>query len=324
MREGKPWGVWGSKKTDGRKVIFDYAGLPEEPEAGVWRPLSPKYRLADMERDGVHTQVLYNFLDWSFENQNLKTEVLKAFNTWLAEELCAPAPDRLVGLGMLPGHDAEAAVKELRRILDIGLKGVIFDVFNATIPIADPAWDPLWALAAEAGLPINVHIGAGLHMLPKYPRDTPWRLPVQAALSCVQLDEVLGIILFCGMLQRHPKLKIGLGEAGIGWIPYVLERFEFERDNYKDVVPSIAKISPRELFRQHIYPTFSDEVLGIRLIEDIGVDNVMWASDYPHGDGTFPHSKATVDRMFKDLSPEVRRKATCTNAAKLYGIKLAA
>ena len=325
VREDRNWGVWGSKRADGRKVIFDMAGVPEEPEPGVWRPTAPKYRLADMEKDGVHTQVMYNFLDWSFTDQTLKTEVLKAFNSWLAEEFCAPAPDRLVGLGMLPGHDPGAAVKELRRVVDLGLKGVIFDVFNSVIPIADHSWDPLWAFAAETGIAINVHIGAGLHHISKYPREMSWRLPAQAALGCLQLDEILAVLIFSGMLERHPKLKIGLGEAGIGWIPYVLERLEFERENYKDMVPGgLGKLSPRELFQRQIYPTFSDEILGIRMIEEIGVDNVMWASDYPHGDGTYPHSTQTVDRMFKDVAPEIRRKATSGNAAALYGINIAA
>ena len=166
VREGERWGVSGSKRADGRKVVFDMVGLPEEAEPGVFRPASPKYRLEDMERDGIYAQVIYGFLDWSFRDHSLKADCMQAYNTWLWEELCSASPDRLVGLANLPGHDPEGSVGELYRVLDMGLRGAVFDCFKAAKPIFDMAWEPLWSAAAETGAVIRVHIGGdllGLH-----------------------------------------------------------------------------------------------------------------------------------------------------------------
>lgn len=321
VREDKVWGIWGSKRTDGRKVVFDDAGVPEEAEPGVWRATTPKYRLHDMTRDGVHAQVIYNFLDWSFEDQELKTACIEAFNSWLSEEFCSAAPARLYGLATLPTQDPDAALKELGRIAKLGLRGAVFDVFSTPNPIFDPVWDPLWATAAEAGIPMSVHIGGGIHTLHKIPRDVKWRHATFASAGPIQLDEILAIVLMCGMLERHPKLRIVFGEAGIGWIPYMVERLQYERENYRSITSELVpKIDPKELFQRQVFATFGNEKIGTKLIPDIGEDNVMWAADYPHGDGSFPHSMALIEDLFKASSPEIRRKALGANAKALYGI----
>jgi predicted TIM-barrel fold metal-dependent hydrolase len=320
IREDKEWGIYGSKRQDGRKVIYDEIGLAEEAEPGVWRATTAKYRLEDMDRENIQAQILYNFLyHWNFVDKELQQVCLEAFNTWLVEELCAPAPNRLVGLAALPGHDVAAAVGELQRIARLGLRGAIFDVFGALIPIHDEAWAPLWALAEEVDMPISVHIGAGLTSLAKVPRHLPWRASAVASVMCMQLDEVLVALLMSGMLERHPRLKIVLGESSLGWIPFVLERLEYEFDNYDNSTRSTSlRIRPKDLFKRQIYATFQDEDLGVRLIPEIGEDNVMWASDYPHADGTFPHSDQVIRRLIEKMPPELAHKAMGATAKALY------
>jgi predicted TIM-barrel fold metal-dependent hydrolase len=321
VREGAAWGMWGEKKLDFRINVFDRLGYPEEVEPGRWRATDPKYRLQDMDSDGVHAQVIYNFLNWSFTDQELKTACVQAFNTWLAEEMCRAAPDRLIGLATLPGHDGAAAVAELHRAARIGLKGVIFDVFGATKPIFDPEWEPLWAAASEAGMPVSVHTGAGTFSINKLPSGTPWKFPAFAAILGMQLEEVMVSMIFSGILERHPKLKFVLGEAGIGWIPFVLERLEYEVKQFYAVAGGVPiKRSPREIFNAQVFSTFQDETLGVKLIPEIGVGNVMWAADYPHGDGTFPNSKDVIQRMFGNADAETRRKVLGGNAKALYNI----
>jgi predicted TIM-barrel fold metal-dependent hydrolase len=321
MREGKPWGNAGSRSADGRKVVFDMTGVPEQPEPGVWRPTAPKYRLQDMDADGIAAQIIYNFLDWSFDDQALKTECLAAYNSWLAEEFCPAAPNRLIGLATLPAHDPQAAAAELERAARLGLKGAIFDVFSATLSIADPAWDRLWGVAAETGIPVSVHVGGGFHSAHRHIHEVPWGRAAAAGLFSMQLDEILSLVLMCGMLERHPKLKMVMGESGIGWIPYVLERIEFEIQNYAPMYPELLKRKgPRELFHRQVYATFTDEILGTRMIPEIGVENVLWAADYPHGDGSYPKSREVVERQFKGFSAADRAKITGDNARRIYGI----
>jgi predicted TIM-barrel fold metal-dependent hydrolase len=322
VREGTPWGMWGEKKLDLRINVFAQLGYPEEVEPDRFRATTAKYRLEDMDADGIDAQIIYNFLNWSFTDQELKYAVVQAFNSWLAEEICSVAPDRLIGLGFLPGHDAQKAVAELQRAKNLGLKGVIFDVFGATTPIFDPMWEPLWAAAAEASMPVAVHTGGGTFSLHKAPSGTPWKWAAHAAILGMQLEEVLVSVIYCGMLERHPNLKFVMGEAGIGWLPYVLERLEHEMHQY-DHVPNGApqlKTSPRELFRRQCFVTFQEESFGPRMIPEIGEDNVMWAADYPHGDGTFPHSQKIIEKMFGNAPAEMRRKVLGGNAARIYGL----
>ncbi len=323
VREGERWGVSGSKRADGRKVVFDMLGLPEEAEPGVFRPASPKYRLEDMERDGIYAQVIYGFLDWSFRDHSLKADCMQAYNTWLWEGLCSASPDRLVGLANLPGHDPEGSVGELYRVLDMGLRGAVFDCFKAAKPIFDMAWEPLWSAAEETGAVISVHIGGGTHQ--SFPvTNSPvrdWASIARVSIVGMQLDEILTCIIMSGILIRHPKLKMVLGESGIGWIPFVLERMEWEQENYAGLAEGIPiAVPPTELFRRQMYATFQDEKLGVRLIPDLGVDNAMWASDYPHGDGTYPHSPEAVERIFEGVSPAITEKVVDTNCRGLYGI----
>ncbi len=322
VREDKSWGHWGSKRPENKIIVFDKAGLPEEPEPGVWRATSAKYRLQDMDAEGVYAQVLYNFLDWSFTDQELKSAVCTAFNSWQAEELCADAKGRLIGLATLPAHDAEAAVRELKRGQSIGLKGAYFDVWGAVKPIFDPMWEPLWNASEETGMSINVHVGAGSHSLLKIPNDQPWKLPSLAAVLGMQLEEVLTTMILSGVLDRHPKMKFVLGESGIGWIPYVLERLDYEISQYGMVRASSVtlKATPREIFHRQCYATFADETLGVKLIPETSADNFMWAADYPHGDGSFPHSRQVRERMFGNADPAVRRKVLWDNAAAIYKI----
>lgn len=322
VREGRRWGTWGSKRPGNMIIVYDKAGLAEEPEPGVWRAVAPHYRLEDMDNDGVYAQVLYNFLDWNFEDQELKVACAEAFNTWLAEEMCAAAPNRLIGVATLPGHDGVAAARELRRARDIGLRGGFIEVFSLTRPLYDPAWEPLWQTAVELNMPLTVHVGAGSHLLAKVPAGVAWKFPALAATLGMQLEEVLATMIFSGVLDRHRKLKFVLAESGIGWIPYVLERLEYEIGQFGNVAGGVKlSRSPSEIFREQVLATFADEKLGVELIPRIGVENIMWAADYPHGDGTFPHSRTAIERMFGRMDAGSRQKVLWDNAARLYGVQ---
>jgi predicted TIM-barrel fold metal-dependent hydrolase len=320
-REGRRWGSWGSKRPGNFIIVYDKAGLAEEPEPGVWRGTSAKYRLADMDAEGVHAQILYNFLDWSFADADLQAACMRAFNDWLAAEMCAKAPDRLIGLATIPTSSGVAAAAELRRSVDLGMKGGFLEIFGAARPIYDEDWTPLWHAAEETGLPISVHTGAGTWTLASIPGRAPWKYPVLAATLGMQLEEVMVSLIMSGVLERHPKLKFVLGESGIGWIPYVLERLEYEVEQFRGVAGGVPiKSTPSELFRRQMYATFSDERTGVELIPRIGIDNVLWAADYPHGDGSFPNSRKVMARMFDDADPGLRRKVLRENSAKLYGL----
>ena len=291
------------------------AGLPEGP----MRPSTPRLRLQDMDADGIYASVIYGPVTGiRIKDPELTGACWIAYNDFAAE-FNAASPDRLCLLAYLPMQTPEAAAAEVRRVAKLGHKGVVASFFHTQRSIIDPAWEPLWQAAEETGIALNVHLGGGCHSIKATPGE--WTVAAFAAVSPMQLDEVLVSIVFSGVLERHPKLKFILGESGLGWIPYVLNRLDMEFVKYATIVRNWAlKTPPRQIFKRQIYATFQEDEVGIKLLSDIGADNVMWASDYPHVDSTFPHSRKAVDEMLHKLDPVTVRKLTRETAAKVYSL----
>ncbi len=138
----------------------------------------------------------------------------------------------------------------------------------------------------------------------------------------MQLDETLCGMIFSGILEQRPNVKFVLGEGGLGWIPYVIERMDHEHHKYYDKTQDHRlDMLPSEIFRRQVFVTYEEETLGVKLIPEIGAENVMWASDYPHGDSTWPNSrKAIGESPLAALGDEVLSKVICDNAAAVYGV----
>jgi predicted TIM-barrel fold metal-dependent hydrolase len=276
-----------------------------------------------MDRDRVQAHVLYGGLNAAFqmEDQDLNAVFIRAYNEWTSE-FCSAAPDRLLGLGFLPINDVEAAVEELYNCARLGLKGVQFQAFDAKKRLFDVVWDPLWSAAEETGLPVHFHVGGGQWSTKG---EKPPGRGVQTASTTVapiQLDEVLAEVVLSGMLHDHPKLKAVLGESSIGWIPFVLHRMDWEYDvrinkGRGGDAPALD-MKPSDYYRRQMYATFQTDPIGAKLLEYVGVENAMWASDYPHGDSVWPYSHETVEQDFAGVDEASLRKVTHDNAQKLY------
>ncbi len=292
-------------------------------EAHGFRPGQAEARLEDMDRDGVHAHVIYSptTTQLRFEDAGLRAACLAAYNGWAAEFNRA-APDRLFALADLPSHDPKAAQGELLRVAKLGLRGAIVHQFQGADPIFETSWEPFWDAVQETGLPISVHLGPGTHSL--RPQLGSWRFPAFVAVVPIQLDEVLAGMIFSGLLEKRPRARLVLGEAGLGWVPYVLERLDHEHHKYfENTRDHRLSMLPSEIFARQVYVTYEDEKLGVELIPRIGIRNVMWASDYPHGDSTWPHSRrAIAESPLSALGAEAVRRIVCENAAEVYGIGL--
>jgi len=208
--EGKPWafGNYGSQKRGVMSGAISRAGLEEEPEPWVFRPSTPKYRLEDMDRDRVDAQVIYGPpLPLTFKDPELRIVCLEAYNTWMAE-FCSAAPERLLGIAMLPMHDVTAAVNELKRVAKLGgLRGALFGVFDAVKPVFHEDWEPLWAVASEAEIPISFHLGGGIRSASI---GDPSRGQLAAFVSAVpmQLDEAE--VAFQAFVDPYAKANVFL------------------------------------------------------------------------------------------------------------------
>lgn len=283
-----------------------------------YRAGTPKLRLEDMDRDGLAASVIYGplALGLPIEDPALQDACYGAWNDWAVEEFNAVAPDRLCVLGFLPGHSPEAAAAELERCAGIGHRGAIVDIF--AIDLADPAWDRLWAAAAETGLPISFHLKDGTWTDLSY-KLGKWQSAAFASVLPLQLDEPLAIMVFSGALERHPGLRLVLAESGVGWLPYFLARMDLEWRALRDKLDYAPELAPSELFRRQVMATFEEDELGPQMIPLLGADSCMWASDYPHTDSTFPRSREAIADTLGTLADEDRRKITASNCAGLYG-----
>ena len=284
-----------------------------------FRSGNPKLRLEDMDRDGLWASVIYGPLaiGLPIRDPELQRACYAAWNDWAVEEFNAVAPDRLCVLGFLPSSSPEAAAAELVRCAEIGHRGAIIDVFE--IDLTDPAWDRLWATAAETGLPISFHLKGGVWSRRLGYQRGKWQSAAFASVLPLQLDEALAIMTFSGALERHPGLELVLAEAGIGWLPYFVTRMDHEWEALRGQLDYATKSPPSELFRRQVLVTFEEEPLGAQLIPLVGTDSCMWASDYPHTDSTFPHSLRAIEEALGSLPEADRRKVTATNCARLYG-----
>jgi uncharacterized protein len=288
-----------------------------------FRASSPKLRLEDMDRDGIWASVIYGPvpLTLSIPEPDLQDVCYAAWNDWAIDEFNSAAPDRLCILAFLPSHSPAAAVAELERCATKGHRGAIIDVFD--IDATDRAWDRLWAAAGQTGIPLSFHIKGGASPRLSY-QVGKWQSAAFASLLPLQLDEALAIMIFGGALERHPGFTLVLAEAGLGWLPYYLSRMDMEWRALKDKIDYAPKDPPSEVFRRQVIATFEEEELAPQAIPLIGADHVMWASDYPHTDSTFPESQRAIRQTLGLLPADDVRKITALNCARLYGFEYVA
>ena len=296
-------------------------GLYDDGKRGVRRLTDPELRLGDQDRDGVQAEVLYGILGTTrrLNDAEAAVEVMRVYNEWLAD-FCDAHPDRYAGLASIPNHPVEAAVEEVKRVAKRGgVRGL--DVANSLdmAPLWDPLWTPLWDVVSDSRLPVHFHTVGGQR--PDFDKLPPPLSRVAHAVHItgfqIHMATILMSLIFGGVLERYPTMRVVIGESGIGWIPYILERMDAEwEDQFKDL--GLGR-PPSEYWRRQCKATYQTDRVGIKLLDELGVDTVMWGSDFPHPDGVWPDSREFIRHELGHLSADVRRKIVCENAGRLYG-----
>jgi predicted TIM-barrel fold metal-dependent hydrolase len=297
-------------------------GFFADAKRGIRRPGDPDLRLRDMERDGVDGEIIFGILGVAsrVRDDAAANEMLRIYNDWL-KGFCSKYPERQIGLACLPYGDIDAAVKEVRRVAKLGLRGLELSCSWDMEPMWHPCWDPLWQAVNDVQLPLH------FHTFPATPRSVRERAPANSRRAAqftgvagfqMNLINIIAAVIGANVLERFPNLRIGFGESGIGWLPYALDRMDFEwEDRFRDLG---LKMRPSEYWRRQCRATFQFDRIGAKLIEEIGVETLMWGSDYPHPDGVWPESDKYIAEQFAGLSPDAIRRITCDNAAKFYGL----
>ena len=289
------------------------------------RPTTPELRLADMDRDGLDAEIIYGCLMINdlIADGAQRAWANKIYNDWAADFAKRADPSRVFPLAVIPNNDPLEAAAEVRRCAKLGLKGGDLAFKRMVVPLYHHDWYPLWEAAAECQFPISFH-STGFKGL-RNP-DTPqmekeymleWRL-LRSALFQLDGMEVLVSLIASGACEKYPDLKFVLGESGVTWIPYVLDRLDTE---YEDRARALGfSMKPSEYFRRQGYTTYQQDQYIEPIIPLVGEDNIIWGADYPHPDCVWPESHQHIERNLGMLPERVRRKITCENVVKLYNL----
>jgi predicted TIM-barrel fold metal-dependent hydrolase len=281
-------------------------------------------RIVDMDVDGVHAQLCFpsfpGFAGSTFfaaDDKALANACVSAWNDFILDEWCSYAPGRQIPLALVPYWDIDATVAEATRTIARGSKAISF--IEAPHSVGLPSfhsdhWDPLFAVLAEAGVPLCLHFGSG-GPPPVAPGGPSTALIAMYGLNSVQCTvELLNSRIF----ERFAGLRIAMSEGGIGWIPYVVERCEYVISRHQFHAGMHDAKRPADIFREHIFGCFIADDAGLANLERIGVDNVMFESDYPHSDSNWPHSRTRLAASLANVPDDLARKVAEDNARRLF------
>jgi predicted TIM-barrel fold metal-dependent hydrolase len=283
----------------------------------------PHKRAAELDAEGVEAELIYPTFGlgmFGVKDREFRHACLCAYNTWLAE-YCAAEPNRLFGIGVITTDDLERDVAELERCARAGLRGAMVAINQKSgASYADTEFEPLWAAAADLGMPVSLHVSASETSF--HNTGNMW-----ADFACVFTPTMYTIVamIFEGLFDRHRGLKMLSVENDASWALAVLERMDDRWRHDRHWAGSAGLSSgrkPSEIFHDHVACTFMRDRTAILNREIIGRGNLMWGSDFPHFDGAWPNSAGALERQFAGIPVEDQIRIGRTNAIAFYNLPL--
>jgi uncharacterized protein len=288
--------------------------------------IDPAGQLRAMDREGIDAAVLFPTVGLrgpADHPPGAAIAVRRAYNDWL-HDFCAYEPARLKLNAVIPTHDVDAAVAEIRRAgTELGAVSILPDPRADGAPFDDPLYEPIWAEAERLDLAVDFHNGLPGQMNARYP-DRPTHAYLHASQRPVGHMCTFMELLFGGVLERHPRLHIVFLEAGASWVPYWLFRLEEEWERFRDLHPGLAEnvtMPPVEYWRRQCYCSVEMGEWSLPgVISTIGDDNLVVSSDFPHFDCQFPEAGNRFLEL-PGVSRESKRKILWDNCARLYHLE---
>ena len=299
----------------------------EDFRDGTWDQTA---RLADMDLNHVDAAINYpnifprfagqGFLERS--DKELALACLRIYNDWMIDDWCAGAgKGRLIPLTLVPLWDPALAAEEVRRCAAKGSYAIAFSENVAKLgqpSLYTGAWDVLWEACQETDTSVSMHIGSSSSM-PTTSDDAP--LATSMSMYAQNAQGSLCDWVFSGSLERFPDITIAYAESQVGWMPFQLERMDAVwRDGRGDV--DNVKTLPSEQVKGRVYGCVFDDLHGLINRDAVGTDHILWETDYPHSDGTFPHSRKIAHELFTaaGMNAQECRMVLRSNAVKAYGL----
>ena len=290
----------------------------------------PEQRLLDMDRDGINAEVMFpnkGLSMWATPDAQLAMAQCRVYNEW-AWEIFAKYNHRMSPAAAIATADLEGSIAEVKRVAKLGFRALtlpckpVWGAHDVDHPNYNlPVFDPLWAVIQDANLPITFHVSTGRD--PRASRGNGGAVINYVSHSLSPTIEPVANLCASGVLARFPKLRFATIEAGIGWVAWLLDAMdEAYRKHHFWVRPKLAKL-PSEYFHEHGFASFQEDAAGLAVAESMNLaDNFMWGNDYPHHEGTWPHSAEAIERTMSGLSDGARAKVLGLNAARLFGFEV--
>jgi len=290
---------------------------------GAW---DPQARLADLTLDHIRAEVMYpggfGLQFWAAPDPEYQSDSMRVYNDWVSE-FCSVAPDRFLGGALVPMRGpVQLAVEEAQRAANLkGVRTLSIPTTMVDRPYSRPDYEPLWATLQDIGMPVSIHIGTTGE--PIYDRF----LKLGIGPGVVDAKILTGMravteLIWAGVPQRYPHLRFIIAEGGIGWIPTLLTFMDhWWTDHHRWMEPKLEE-APSFYFNRQFWATFEEDRAGVVLAREgiLNIDRAMWGADYPHTEGTFPHSQEAIARDFAGLSEAMVYKLVAGNAARLYSL----
>ncbi len=321
----------GGKPYQQRNVVGEV--YEDNPGTG-----GPQQRVKEQDQDGVDAEILYHTHQAMWrgirEDEGYKA-LIHAFNEFLADDYCSYAPDRLIGMGLIPDTNVDDAIAELQYCARAGLKGVMLRQFPNGKSFPLPEDDRFWTVALDLNIAITAHsiFGGGPNSGPTYSyRVRPGAGAVHTSGAdpvgyvtrfSVNMGKNMAQMMFTGVFERFPKLKIYFAETQAGWIPHFLfqaddnyARTRFWAERSFGVGPLLKP--PSDYIREHAVWGFLRDPVGVKYRHDIGVDKLIWGTDFPHQQGDWPESRRVIDEMFADVPEDEKYAMLAGNAVEFF------
>ncbi len=323
-----PTGLVGTVQED-LPVSFDSVGMGP-----------PEQRLREQDMDGVEAEVLFThpmymrFWRGIREDEGYKA-MIHAYNRWLIEEYCPYAPDRLLAMAVIPDTGIEDALEELKFAKEAGFKGICLHRFPSGKGYPMPADDQFWAAAIEMEMPLTSHTASGSTRFttegPVFQYANPpakgsgeGRDPISIIARFASENAIAPLqLMFAGIFDRFPTLRYYFAETQIGWLPYCLSQLDETYERHRDYaynkwgLEPLARL-PSEYLRERCLWGFIKDPLGVQLRHTIGVENIIWGSDFAHGQGYWPHSRKAIDESMVGVPEDERHSMLVGNVMKYF------
>ncbi len=278
----------------------------------------PKARVADQRKDGVAAEVIYPTVGMMICNHkdfDYKKACFDAYNRWITE-YCSEDPVRLLGCGQTAMRTPAEGVQDIRDIHAMGLRGVMMPGDPQEEDYDSQIYNEVWETAIELDIPLSFHILTMRNAHTRGPR-------INTFLSIIRGNQdIMGTLIFGGVFERYPELKVVCVEADAGWVPHYLYRMDHAYKRHRNWLAPDTTLSkmPSEYFSENIYTTFQDDWVAFKTANEMNWRRLLWANDFPHSDSTWPWSQDVLAEQTQHLTDEQTRAILCENTAELYNI----